>query len=240
MKNIILFLMSIIFPRTCASCGETLPFNGKNNICNSCFDGFEKNKGLICKRCSAPLKDGGAHCYDCKDGKNIYFEVLKAPYVYQDKIKKVIKKFKYSDRTFLAADFACSMSKLIIKEEWCKDIDIIIPVPLHFIKQFRRGYNQSFLLAKHIGRYLNKPVCKDILFRKKNTKAQFGLGRQEREKNLENNFVLSDKYADFIKGKKVLLVDDVATTCTTINQCSKILKKSKAKKVYAVTIARAK
>ena len=88
MKNIILFLMSIIFPRTCASCGETLPFNGKNNICNSCFDGFEKNKGLICKRCSAPLKDGGAHCYDCKDGKNIYFEVLKAPYVYQDKIKK--------------------------------------------------------------------------------------------------------------------------------------------------------
>jgi predicted amidophosphoribosyltransferase len=79
MKNIILFLMSIIFPRTCASCGKTLPFNGKNNICNSCFDGFEKNKGLICKRCSAPLKDGGAHCYDCKDGKNIYFEVLKAP-----------------------------------------------------------------------------------------------------------------------------------------------------------------
>ncbi|MFA7073991.1 MAG: ComF family protein [Endomicrobiaceae bacterium] len=240
MKNIIFFLLSIVFPRTCSCCGTTLPFNGKENICKACFEGFAKNEGLICKKCSVPLEDGGAHCYDCKDNKNIYFEVLKSPYVYKDKIKKVIKKFKYSNRTFLSADLAHPMSDLITKEIWCKDIDLIIPVPLHFFRRFKRGYNQSFLLAKHIGESLNKPVYKNFLLRKKNTIPQFVLGREERERNLESNFVLNKKYTAAVRGKNILLVDDIATTCITVNQCSKVLRKSKAKRIFVVTIARAK
>ncbi|MDD2523727.1 MAG: ComF family protein [Endomicrobiia bacterium] len=240
MKNIIYFLISMIFPRTCACCGKTLHFNKKNNICAYCFDSFLKIEGLVCKKCSMPLQDGGAHCYDCKDNKNIYFEVLKAPYVYKDNIKKIIKKFKYSNRYFLADELSQPMIDLIHKEDWCDSIDIILPVPLHFVKKFKRGYNQSYLLAKHIATSLHKPVYKDILLRKKNTKAQFGLGREEREKNLEDTFVVDKKYKDIIKGKKILLIDDIATTCTTVNQCAKVLKQSKVKKVFVVTIARAK
>lgn len=193
MKKIINYLISIIFPRTCSSCGKTLPFSEDKNVCDNCFNKFPKIKGLVCKVCSMPLEDGGAHCYDCRDNKNIYFDILKSPYVYENNIKKLIRKFKYSSKSFLSKELAQPMIDLIYKEGWDKQIDVILPVPLHFLKKYKRGYNQSCLLAQHISEALGKNVYTNILLRKRYTKAQFGLGRKEREKNLENTFILNEK-----------------------------------------------
>lgn len=237
MGKILNFIISIIFPRTCSSCGQTLSFSSKQNICNKCLDNIPKLEGLLCHKCSLPLPDGGATCSDCKNNKDICFEVLKSPYTYSVQMRKLIKKLKYSRRTFLSQDLSAELAKFIIKENIDKNIDIVIPVPMHWFKKWKRGYNQAELLAKDVSQIINKPMY-NALVRTKYTKPQFNLKKQERYENLENMFDLNRKYVDVIKGKRILLIDDIATTCSTANQCAKVLKTLKIKTVV-VTLARA-
>lgn len=237
MKKIFNFIISIIFPRTCSLCKRTMSFSSEQNICDECLEKIPKLEGLICHKCSLPLPDGGATCSDCKSNKDIYFEVLKAPYTYSTQMKKLIKKLKYSRKTFLAKDLSLKLSEFIVKENIDKNIDVIVPVPMHWFKKWKRGYNQAELLAKNVAELIDKPIY-NALIRTKYTKPQFNLKKQERYKNLENMFILNKKYIDIIKGKRILLIDDIATTCSTANQCAKILKTLKSK-VVVVTLARA-
>jgi len=237
MKKFINFIISIIFPRTCSSCGKTLPFSSGKNICDRCLKNIPKLEGLICNKCSLPLPDGGAICSDCKSNKDIYFEVLKSPYTYSTQMKKLIKKLKYSRRDFLSQDLAVELAKFIIKENIDKNIDAVVPVPMHWFKKWKRGYNQAELLAKGVAQIINKPMY-NALIRTKYTKPQFNLKKQERQKNLERMFDLNKKYVDVIRNKRILLIDDIATTCSTTNQCAKVLKTLKIKTVV-VTLARA-
>ena len=220
-------LVSIIFPRTCSICGKTFQLDSTQNICNTCLDNIEKTEGLICT------------CIDCKNNKNIYFDVLKAPYIYSDTVKKLIKKLKYLRRPFLSKDLGIQMAKFIIKEKIDREIDLIVPVPINWIKRIQRGYNQADLLAKEISKIINKPLYSEALIRTKYTKPQFKLNKKERQEHLKGVFALNKKYADIIKEKNILLIDDVATTCSTVNLCSKILKENMSKKVIVVTFARA-
>lgn len=237
MKKILNFIISIIFPRTCSLCGKTLSFSSKQNICNKCLENIPKLEGLVCHKCSLPLPDGGATCSDCKNNKDIYFEVLKSPYTYSIQMKKLIKKLKYSRKTFLAKDLSLELAKFILKENIDKNIDFVVPVPMHWFKKWKRGYNQAELLAENVAELINKPMY-NALIRTKYTKPQFNLKKRERHENLENMFVLNKKFIDVIRGKRILLIDDIATTCSTANQCAKILKSLKIKTVV-VTLARA-
>lgn len=232
-------LLSIMFPRTCSICGKTFHFADTQNICDRCLNNIEKPEGLICHKCSLPLPDGGATCRDCKNNKDIYFDVVKAPYIYSDTAKKLIKKLKYLRRTFLAKDLATQMAKFIIKEQIDKEVDCIVPVPINWIKRIQRGFNQADLLAKEISNIINKPIYSDVLIRTKYTKPQFKLTKQERQEHLKNVFAINKKYVNIVKEKNILLIDDVATTCSTVNLCSKILKQNMSKKVVVVTFARA-
>ena len=237
MKKIFDFIISVIFPRTCSLCGKTVPFSCEKNICGDCLEHLPKPEGLLCHKCSLPLPDGGATCSDCKSNKDIYFEVLKAPYTYSTQMKKLIKKLKYSRRQFLAKDLAEELAKFIVKENIDKDTDVVVPVPMHWFKKWTRGYNQAELLAETVAGIINKPVY-NALIRTKYTKPQFNLKKQERHENLESIFDINKKYIDIIKGKKILLIDDIATTCSTANQCSKVLKNIKVK-TFVVVLARA-
>ena len=237
MKKFINFIISIIFPRICSLCGKTLPFSSEKNICDRCLKNIPKLEGLICNKCSLPLPDGGATCSDCKSNKDIYFEILKSPYTYSVQMKKLIKKLKYSRRDFLSQDLAVELAKFIIKENIDKNIDVVVPVPMHWFKKWKRGYNQAELLAKGVAQIINKPMY-NALIRTKYTKPQFNLKKQERQKNLERMFDLNKKYVDVIRNKRILLIDDIATTCSTTNQCAKVLKTLKIKTVV-VTLARA-
>ena len=237
MKKILNFIISILFPRTCSLCGKTLPFSSEQNICNICLENIPKLEGLICHKCSLPLPDGGATCSDCKSNKDIYFEVLKAPYTYSTQMKKLIKKLKYSRKQFLAKDLAAELSKFIVNENIDKNIDVVVPVPMHWFKKWKRGYNQAELLAENVAKFINKPL-RNALIRTKYTKPQFNLRKGQRKENLENMFKINEKYIDYIKGKRILLIDDIATTCSTSNQCCKALREIKAKTIV-VTLARA-
>ena len=237
MKKFLNFIISLIFPRTCSLCGKTLPFSSEKSICNNCLEKIPKLEGLICHKCSLPLPDGGATCSDCKSNKDIYFEILKSPYTYSTQMKKLIKKLKYSRKTFLSKDLSSLLADFIIKENIDKNIDVVVPVPMHWLKKWKRGYNQAELLAKDVSQIINKPMY-NALVRTKYTKPQFNLKKGQRKENLENMFAINKKYMDMIRGKKILLIDDIATTCSTSNQCAKVLNFFKCKTIV-VTLARA-
>jgi ComF family protein len=209
----------------------------KERVCINCKNGFDEIKGFVCQKCGLPLEDGGEHCYVCRNTpKKFYFDKMRAAYLYKNSIRKLILKFKYSDRMFLAADLAHGMVNTLKHNAFFDDTDIIIPVPLNIVRKIKRGYNQAALLAEEISKSVSKPVSEKILFRKKITKPQFKLSKKERFDNIKNSFVV--KNGDLVKKKNILLVDDIATTSATASACAKVLKEAGASKVCVIALAR--
>jgi ComF family protein len=120
--------------------------------------------------------------------------------------------------------------------EEVNDVDLLIPVPMHKYKRLGRLYNHSQILAQDIARLLEKKINSDILLKVKNTLSQSGLGRKFRTRNLLGSINIRNNHK--VKGKKILLVDDVMTTCSTANICASKLKKAGAKGVKVLCIAR--
>ncbi|MDR1522947.1 MAG: ComF family protein [Endomicrobium sp.] len=237
MKKIFLKVINLIYPLTCSLCGRDLSAVYKYRICNNCKESLNKIKNNVCEKCGIPLDSGGNLCYACKKDLKIYkFDKLRSVYLYKGHLRKLILKFKYSKRTFLYKDFAFEMSKLIQEYEFFKNSDFIIPVPLNILRKIKRGYNQAELLAEGVSIQSGIPMLTNILFRKKVTKPQFRLSKFERVKNIQNSFVVKNKSA--IKDRTILLIDDIATTCSTISVCANVLKDSGAKNVFVLTLAR--
>ncbi|AKL97903.1 ComF family protein [Endomicrobium proavitum] len=236
-KSIISHAVSFVFPITCSLCSTDLPRGAKQRVCPSCFEGLTKNDGLICKKCGVFLPDGGEHCYAClKDRKRFSFDTLRSPYVYQDGVRKLILKFKYSGRMFLTKEFENSLADTAVKNNFHNLTECIIPVPLNFVRRVKRGYNQAELLAFGAASKISKPVYTNVLYRKKITKPQFKLAKSARIENVKNSFLV--KNIELIKNKNILLIDDVATTGATLSTCAAALKLAGAKKVFALTLAR--
>lgn len=116
-------------------------------------------------------------------------------------------------------------------KEW-----VLVPIPLYKTKLKKRGYNQSEILSQELAKRFGFPV-RNLLKRTKNTKAQFGLNRKEREKNIKNAFILKSSIKN-LKSKNVLLVDDVATTGFTLCEAANVLKRNGVKRVIGLTLAR--
>jgi ComF family protein len=237
MKKVFLKVINLLYPITCSLCGRDLDAVCKYRICNECKELFNKIKNNVCEKCGIPLDDGGSLCYICKKDLRIYnFDKLRSVYLYKGHLRRLILRFKYSKRVFLYKDFAFEMSKLTQEYEFFKDSDFIIPVPLNILRKLKRGYNQAELLAKDISIQTGIPMLTNILFRNKITKPQFQLSKLERLKNMNNSFVIKNE--SVIRNKTILLIDDIATTCSTVSVCAKVLKDGQAKKVYVLTLAR--
>jgi ComF family protein len=227
-------LINFLFPNVCALCKTDI---AEGSLCPKCLQKLKKIEGLTCVKCGVPLPDGGAHCHVCK--KTHYaFDKLVSAFEYSGGIKNLLYKFKYSGRHFLSKDLALQTHNAIKNNPTYKNADYIIPVPLHLLRRIKRGYNQAELLSQELSVLMNIPVLSNALKRTKRTKAQFSLGKAERAKNMESSFRLKPKYSTLLKGKTLLLVDDIATTCATLNECTKALKQSKPKTILAVTVAR--
>lgn len=156
---------------------------------------------------------------------------------YNNSLKKIIANLKYYDATFLSKKFAKLLVEKIAPN--AKNYDLIIAVPLHRKRLRTRKYNQSILLCKTIKRdFPHLKFYPDFLIRTKFSKTQTALNKKEREKNLENIFKINQKYIDLIKGKNILLIDDVITTGATLNNCAKVLKNVGCGKITIVTIAK--
>lgn len=228
-------LLNIIIPPRCLSCGSMTEESGM--LCQNCWKNISFISKPFCECCGFPFEYdiGEALCAGCiKESKP--FDNARSAFRYNEDSRKLITSYKYSDKTYGTESFARMM--LRVAGDLVSEADIISSVPLHRLRLLSRKYNQSALLANKIAKISNRTAMHDILFRKKNSKPQASLPRNERMKNVKGVFAINDKYKEFIKGKKIMLVDDVMTTGATVNECARLLKKSGAEKVFVLTLAR--
>jgi ComF family protein len=205
-------------------------------LCARCTRNIELIQGLMCKYCGKPLPDGGARCYSCRKKPLSHIESVRSAGEYRGLLRTWIHKFKYQNKDYCDRILGRLITYVLDKEKSCADVDAVVAVPMHWLKKFFRGYDQAELLAVKAAAHIGKPVLKKTLIRKRLTKPQFRLNVSERKANLRDSFAVRNPKN--VKGKKILLVDDVATTCATLEQCALALKRSGARKIYAVTVAR--
>jgi len=221
--------LDIIFPKRCVDCGKVGDF-----VCYDCATKIEIIKTLTCPMCGK-INKFGQICLRCRAKHGLVLEGLFSSARYDaGPTKEMIHHFKYSGFT----ELGISLTEMIYQSLHNKLPNgpfVIVPVPLHKNREGKRGFNQSELIARELSRRLDLPGgC--ALARVKDTRAQVNLNKELRLNNLVGAFACDDP--SFIEGKNVLLIDDVATTLTTLNECAKVLKESGAKKVWGVVVAR--
>ncbi|HZK57320.1 MAG TPA: ComF family protein [Clostridia bacterium] len=229
--------LDLIYPSKtiCYICGGALEENAKYSLCHSCYNNLPFIPDHHCDKCGTPLRmiEDGPICQQCKK-TNYCFDRAISVVEYKQDVKILIYKLKYSNHTYLATTFGYIMADKL-KQEGIK-ADIIIPIPLHRSKEKERGFNQATLISKYIVEKINIPLNINALIRTKNTKVMHNLTRRERLENVEGAFEVVDKEA--IINKDILLIDDIFTTGSTVNSCSKELINNGAKSVTVLTFAR--
>ncbi len=210
-------------------------------VCDDCLNAPEPlSADYFCATCNTPfinaypLDDRGV-CAACRSGLR-GFDHAASFGLYEGALRTLIHLFKYSGMKPLARPLAACMDRAISNDE---SFDAVVPVPLYWRRQWKRGFNQSELLARHIGKRRGIPVLR-ALRRTRATATQAGLASAGRQRNVAGAFVLraKAKIDPRLAGKKILLIDDVMTTGATAGACASVLKRGGAKSVSLLTLAR--
>ena len=222
-------IIDLVYPPFCCNCGKI-----GYEICPDCYSRIEiiSNQN-ICMVCGGILQTG-TNCSNCMK-LHPMFNQVRSWGVYTGVLKKVVQKIKYK-RGFGIIEYITNPIIQFIKN-WGISVDMIIPIPLGKKREIMRGYNQSVLLAKPILEYFNFPMYEHTLIHTRDTKSQVGLNYKERKINMKNAF-RADKST--CNNKSILLIDDIATTCSTLNESAKALKLAGAQNVFCFTVARTK
>ena len=236
-------LLNLVFPLNCKICKTPIRESKGYSICEDCFKTIKLIEQPYCVKCGKPLipteffiQNREILCFDCKN-KKYSFEFSRSTGVYDKVLKKCIHLFKYYGEKKLAKPLGKLMVDYLVKnDEFKKRIDLIIPVPLHKNDLRKRGFNQSILLGRVVGNYFSISVGEKVLIKKKLTPFQANLSKKEREKNILRAFLVEKPKE--IKGKNILILDDVFTTGATVEECTKELMKARAKNIFVLTLAR--
>ena len=239
-KHIINNILSLIFPNHCIICGELMQSNNMNYVCIDCInknlDYIHKDEYIRCPKCGKVLETEKSICI-CKD-EELYFDECKSMLYYNNHTVDLIHKMKFSHRYLICKDFAAMLSYYY--KDYIKSYDAVTFVPLGKNRFLERGYNQSEIIAETISKILNIKLIDDMIFRQKETKALSSLNsKTERLNMIKNAFVINTGYSDHNK-INLLIIDDVLTTGSTLNEISKEIKKLECiKKIGLLTVARA-
>ena len=229
----------LVYPPMCAGCSRAFYSDKSEPFCRDCFIALDLISEPYCPLCGIPFsseKTTNHLCGDCL-GSVHRFDRARATGFYQGLIREVIHRFKYGGQTFLVNPLARMLIGPGNELTRMHRIDKIVPVPLHCKRLRQRGFNQASLLARRLGSLLKIPVDYSSLKRTRWTDPQIGLSRNQRAANVKGAFSL--KAREKIKGKGILLLDDVLTTGETVNQCVRVLKKDGgAREVVVLTVAR--
>ncbi|MBQ9298427.1 MAG: ComF family protein [Clostridia bacterium] len=208
-------ILEFIFPNVCGICGKI-------------------NKNSLCPKCNIKLKEITKAEIRKISNKNFAYHAYM--FEYKGMIRDKIIDYKFNDKAYLYRTFA----EIIIKNKkicrFIKKYDIITSVPIHKKRKKERGYNQSGLLCSYLARELEIQEVKNSLEKTKYNVAQMNLNKADRINNVKNVYMV--KNAEKINNKKVLLIDDIYTTGSTVNECSKVLKQAGALEVAVLTIAK--
>jgi len=229
----------LLFPSSCHICEALLEKPGEKVVCRDCLNGLNGTHSPFCLCCGRFFDGAGdPHlCVNCLESRPP-FTRHRSGARYDGVVKDLILLYKYRGFEVLSGVLADFLIRSLGREEdlW-SGVEAVVPVPLHPDKEKRRGFNQARLLAKRLGRQKNIPLMAGRLVKVRPTAAQTSLEAREREINLKGAFQVQKTAG--LKGKVVLLVDDVYTTGSTIRECSRALRKAGIKEVRAVTVAQA-
>ena len=218
--------LDMLYPRRCPVCHD-IAVPGGSRICNVCREKLKPITGPRCFRCSKPLKrEEQEYCKDCR--KTRLFDQGIGIFPYGSVLQESLFKLKYGKRQEYGSFYgqiAAVYSREIIRN-W--GVEIIIPIPRHRKRMEKRGYNQAELIAEALGKTLCIPVDSRLMKRKVNTRPQKELDYRERKQNMKNAF--------FLKGenryRRILLVDDIYTTGSTIEAAAELLKRNGAETCF--------
>ena len=213
--NFINSALDYFFPPICGMCGEI----NENYICNNCYENIKKIKKCVINE------------YNNRNfSKHLYI------FRYEGIIRNKIIEYKFEDKGYLYKMFA----KIILSDKktcnFIKKYDVIIPVPISKKRKKKRGYNQSELVANELAQKLNQDIWTDIIIKKKDNKPQSELNKLERIKNVEDIYKINKPIE--VKNKKVLLLDDIYTTGSTVNEIARKLKQTQTQEIGVITLAK--
>ena len=213
--NFINSALDYFFPPICGMCGEI----NENYICNNCYENIKKIKKCVINE------------YNNRNfSKHLYI------FKYEGIIRNKIIEYKFEDKGYLYKMFA----KIILSDKktcnFIKKYDVIIPVPISKKRKKKRGYNQSELVANELAQKLNQDIWTDIIIKKKDNQPQSELNKLERIKNVEDIYEINKPIE--VKNKKVLLLDDIYTTGSTVNEIARKLKQNQTQEIGVITLAK--
>src|SRR5438045_9194284 len=230
-------ITSLLYPPVCAICRANI--GGGQHLCDQCDAKAVRIVAPFCQTCSEPFEGaiiGAFTCANCAH-RTIHFDAAVAAYRSRGIVREIILAFKYGRHIYLrhlVAYWLCAA--LDDPRLRSHRFDVIIAVPLHPARERERGFNQASVLAELLAVHVSLPFRR-LLERIRHTTTQTALDRAERMENLHNAFRLR-KNAD-VRGLRVLLIDDVLTTGSTLNECARVLKRAGAISVHAAPAARA-
>lgn len=232
-------LIDLVLPPRCPGCGATVETQG--TFCAPCWGSLrflEAAEGCGCcgEPAGAAVTFEGWRCGRCLR-EPPPFTHARAAFVYGGAMRRAILAFKHRDRTELAAMLGRHMARaapglLDLPET------VLVPVPLHRWRLWRRGYNQAALLAREVARQTGRDCVPDALERVRQTRTQQGLSRAERLRNLRGAFRVAARRQARLRGRPVVLVDDVLTTGSTAQRCAQALLRAGVREVQVLTLAR--
>ncbi len=219
-------VLDLLFPPVCGGCDKL-----GARWCNECQKKVNIISGVVCDICGLPQEVTGV-CNSCL-AERPRFRTLRAWAVFDDPIRQALHKLKYRRNIALGEPLASQMSVFVDQLNW--PVDVIIPIPLGRERQKERGYNQVGAVAFPLAAALDIDYLPHGLTRRKETRSQVGLSRDERKENVHGAFTADEK----VRGKAVLVMDDVSTTGSTLSSSADALFSSGAREVYALAVARA-
>jgi len=240
LRNLLKGLVDLVYPKACVVCKSSI-YNRPSIdevVCAGCWEKIKKNVPPFCHSCGRQLRKNNLTKHICPEcvRKKLHFDRAYSPCVYDGAIKELIHEFKYKGKDYLGR----TLSKLMI--DFIKEYDLpvgymdfIVPVPLYKSRLREREFNQSHILSKHIGQEFGKGILDNTLIRHRLTQTQTELDIEKRAANVRDSFSVRNN--SILRGKNILLVDDVLTTAATSSEAAKTLKNAGANIVFVLTLA---
>ena len=218
--------LDLLFPRWCLGCGRE-----GSLICPACRRRLPELKSPICPRCGTP-QPGGILCPACVSHQH-KIDGIRSPFRFEAVIRQAIHQLKYKNLRSIAEPLARLLSDYLTA--YPVPGEVLVPVPLHRKRLRERGYNQSELLSKELGKLVKLSVMADCIIRQRHTPPQIrAASASERRSNVADAFTCRNN----LRNKKIILIDDVATSGATLDACAAALKDVGASSVWGLTLAR--
>lgn len=224
-------ILDFVLPPVCIVCKKHLS-PAEKIVCDVCWENLAILPSPFCPACKSFL-DKSLSCRGCREKTSLC--AARSLGTFDDYFQKLIHGFKYQQKISLGKRLGKTLGEKLKEDKIAEKFDCLVPVPLHSARKRDRGFNQSEVLALEMSEATNLPVLKELLKRTKNTKDQTKLTPEERIENVKGAFAL--KIPAEIKGKSVILVDDVMTTGATLGECASVLLEAGAERVIGATVA---